>query len=196
MIGAIWAQAHNRAIGIHGTIPWHVPEDLALFKRVTSGHPVIMGRATWESLNPRFRPLPGRLNIVLTTNTGYIADGALTAGTLDEAISMARQHDDELWIMGGARVYDQAMSHVDSLVVTDLDLDVPDADAFAPIIDAKEFASIGAEPQHGWLLSTKGVKYRFSIYQRYGTVAAHDAKLEILTNSLSESPESSPLTQR
>lgn len=167
MIGAIWAQAHKRALGAHGTLPWHVPEDLALFKRVTAGHPVVMGRTTWDSLNPKFRPLPGRVNIVLSSDSEYVAEGARTATSLDEALELAKVHDDDVWIIGGARVYEQAMPRIDRLVITDLDIDVPDADAFAPPLDPS-FEPVITEPARGWLTSKSGIKYRFTVYQRPG----------------------------
>ena len=75
-IGLIWAQARNRVIGKNGVMPWHLPEDLAHFKRVTLNHPVVMGRKTWDSIPPRFRPLPGRTNIVVTRQADWQADGA------------------------------------------------------------------------------------------------------------------------
>lgn len=89
MLAMIWAQAQNRAIGKNGTMPWHVPEDMAMFKRATLHHPVIMGRKTWESLHPRWRPLPGRINYVVTRNPDYQAEGAMLMPSLEEAIQAA-----------------------------------------------------------------------------------------------------------
>src|SRR5699024_1639276 len=90
-LGMIWAQAHGGVIGAGGAMPWHLPEDLAHFKATTAGHPVIMGRATWDSLPPRFRPLPGRRNIVVTRDPRWSAEGAQACRTPDEAVHAARE---------------------------------------------------------------------------------------------------------
>lgn len=89
-VGLIWAQARDRVIGAGGTMPWHLPEDLKHFQRTTLGSPVVMGRRTWESFPPRFRPLPGRTNIVITSREDFAADGAVRAGSLEEALGLAR----------------------------------------------------------------------------------------------------------
>ena len=89
-IGLIWAQARGRVIGKGGVMPWHLPEDLAHFKRVTLNHPVIMGRKTWDSIPPKFRPLPGRTNIVVTRQSDWQAEGALRADSLEGALTLAR----------------------------------------------------------------------------------------------------------
>jgi dihydrofolate reductase len=86
-LGLILARAENGVIGKDGAMPWHLPEDMAFFRSHTWGHPVIMGRCTWESLQPRFKPLPGRRNIVLTRQSDWCAEGAETACDLPEAIS-------------------------------------------------------------------------------------------------------------
>ena len=88
MLGMIWAQGHGRAIGRDGTMPWHVPEDLRFFKRMTNGHPVIMGRRTWQSLGEKYRPLPGRANIVISRNSRFEAPGAAVVSSVDEAIKL------------------------------------------------------------------------------------------------------------
>ncbi|MCK9794743.1 dihydrofolate reductase [Isoptericola sp. 4D.3] len=138
MIGLIWAQARDAAgrsvIGAAGEIPWRVPEDFAHFKATTAGHPVVMGRRTWESL-PR-RPLPGRTNVVVTRHPVWAADGAVPAGSLDEALALAAgaPGGDEVWVMGGGEVYAAALALADRLVVTEIDLEV-EGDAFAPDVD-------------------------------------------------------------
>ena len=88
-IGLIWAQAHSRAIGRQSTIPWHLPEDLAHFKELTIGHPVIMGSKTWLSLPEQFRPLNGRTNLIVTRNAQFVAPGAVVVATPEEAIAHA-----------------------------------------------------------------------------------------------------------
>lgn len=112
VIGMIWAQATNGVIGRDGTMPWHLPEDFTHFRHTTAGHPVIMGRRSWESLPPKFRPLPGRTNIVITSNPGWSAPGAITAGSLPAALDAARgkSGSNQAWIIGGGTVYREALS--------------------------------------------------------------------------------------
>jgi len=126
----IFARAANGVIGAHGTLPWHLPEDMAHFKRTTLGCPVIMGRKTWDSLPARFRPLPGRLNIVLTRQTDWQAEGALRAGSITEAAGLCPENSDA-WVIGGADIYAQALPLAQSAVVTEIDATF-DGDAFAP----------------------------------------------------------------
>jgi dihydrofolate reductase len=133
-INLIWAQAHNRVIGKDGVMPWHLPEDLAHFKRTTLGHPVIMGRKTWDSLPTRFRPLPGRMNIVITRSSDFLAGqetSALRVATsLESALALASQHS-EVWVIGGAQIYAQALPLASTVVVTHIDASF-EGDAFAP----------------------------------------------------------------
>lgn len=160
-LGMIWAEARNGAIGRDGAMPWHLPEDLAHFKRVTLGAPVIMGRRTWESLPERFRPLPGRVNIVVTRDPDYVAEGATVVASLAAAVEYA---ETDAWIMGGGQLYREALPLANELVVTRIELDVPDADTFAP-----EFEN---DPQ--WrlqdpgtpLTAASGLGYRFERWGR------------------------------
>ena len=131
-IGLIWAQARNRVIGKNGVMPWHLPEDLAHFKRVTLNHPVVMGRKTWDSIPPRFRPLPGRTNIVVTRQPDWNENGAQRTSSLREALQLC-ENSAQVWIIGGAQIYAQALPLADELVVTEIDAEV-DGDAFAPAI--------------------------------------------------------------
>lgn len=178
-IGMIWAQARGGVIGAGGTMPWHLPEDLKHFSRTTAGAPVVMGRRTWESFPPRFRPLPGRTNIVITSDPGFAADGALRAGSLDEALDLAREDlavrasaaDDRaaedpgtIWVIGGGRVYREAMDRADLLVVTEIDLDV-EGDTLAPAIPAG-FALHTSEPAEGWSVGASGLRYRILTHHR------------------------------
>lgn len=176
MLGMIWAQGHSRAIGRDGTMAWHIPEDMGMFKRVTMGHPVVMGRRTWESIEDRFRPLPGRDNYVVTRQADYEAPGAVVVGSIAEAHRLACEKaggDTLVWIMGGAQIYAAAMDEAEALVVTDLDLGVEDADAFAPPIDY-DWRVVQAEPERGWLTSKSGVPYRFTAYRRPGSSFGED----------------------
>lgn len=170
MIGMIWAQAHSRAIGAGGGLPWSVPEDMALFRRMTRGTTVIMGRRTWESLPEQFRPLPGRENIVITRNADYEAPKARVVSSWEQARDGV-DGDGCAWVIGGAQLYRQAIDDADILCVTDLDIDVPNADAFAPVIP-DDFGIVACLPDRGWLSSratggdTRSILYRFTLYAR------------------------------
>ena len=122
-VNLIWAQARDKegrdgAIGFEGGMPWRLPEDMKHFTELTVSHPVIMGRRTWEALSPKFRPLPNRDNIVISHDPAYSAPGATVVDTLDDALDLARQEaipDDgldrsEIWIIGGAQVFRDALS--------------------------------------------------------------------------------------
>ena len=133
-INLIFARARNGVIGKDNQLPWHLPEDLAHFKRTTLGQPVIMGRKTWDSLPPRFRPLPGRQNIVVTRKADWQAEGAQRAGSLTEAMALCAGAPD-VWVIGGAQIYQQAEPLASSAVVTEIDADF-EGDAFAPTLSA------------------------------------------------------------
>lgn len=160
-IGLIWAEARDGAIGRDGEMPWHLPEDLAHFKASTLGAPVIMGRRTWESLPQRFRPLPGRENLVVTRNPDYAAGGARRVSSLDAALE-ALAAAEAVWVIGGGELYRAAMPIADELVVTRIELDVPDADTFAPTIGPQwRLADAGDS-----LVSKTGVGYSFERWLR------------------------------
>ena len=127
----IFARAANGVIGNQGVLPWHLPEDLAHFKRSTLGCPVIMGRKTWDSLPPKFRPLPGRMNVVVTRQPGWQAEGALAAHSLQSAMALCTAHPD-VWVIGGAQIYQQALPLAATAEITEIDI-APEGDAFAPV---------------------------------------------------------------
>jgi dihydrofolate reductase len=131
-LGLIWAQARGGVIGRDGLLPWHLPEDLAHFKRTTLGAPVLMGRKTWDSLPPRFRPLPGRQNIVITRDPQWQAPGADRAGTLDEALALCAQAE-TAWVTGGAEIFRLALPRAHLAVVTEIDADFA-GDTHAPAL--------------------------------------------------------------
>jgi dihydrofolate reductase len=133
-IALLYAQSRNGVIGHGGSLPWHLPEDLAHFKRTTMGAPVIMGRKTWDSLPPRFRPLPGRRNIVITRDAQWHADGAERAGSLDEALALGAGAE-TIWVTGGAEVFRLALPRAHVAVVTQIDADF-EGDTAAPHLDA------------------------------------------------------------
>ena len=133
-LNLIFARARNGVIGHNNTLPWHLPEDLAHFKQTTLGQPVVMGRKTWESLPPKFRPLPGRTNIVVTRQSAWKAEGALVAHTIEDALQLCPT-DAQVWVIGGAEVYAQALPLATRAVITEIDADF-EGDAFAPTFDA------------------------------------------------------------
>ncbi|WP_290367873.1 dihydrofolate reductase [Antrihabitans cavernicola] len=154
----IWAQTPAGVIGQDNTIPWRVPEDTAHFKAVTMRHPVVMGRKTWDSLPERFRPLPGRRNIVVTRQQDWSADGAERAATLQDAL----QHTADLWVIGGSEIYRAAMPFADRLIVTEVDLDVGGQSLAPTITDDWTLTDDG-----DWQVSThQCTRYRFRRYDR------------------------------
>lgn len=157
----IWAQASGGVIGADGGMPWNVPEDLAHFRDLTMGSPVVMGRRTWDSIEPRFRPLRGRRNIVVTRDPAFTADGADVAHSLDDALAL----DDSPWIMGGAQLYAAAIDRAARLEVTEIALTV-DGDAFAPAIDFSVWQPTPLTADAPWLTSRTGLDYRFLTYTR------------------------------
>ncbi|WP_333707662.1 dihydrofolate reductase [Ottowia beijingensis] len=160
-IGLIWAQARGGVIGKDGAMPWHLPEDLAHFKRTTLSHPVIMGRRTWDSVPPRFRPLPERRNIVVTRQGDWHQIGAERASSLREALQQC-ESTEQVWIIGGAQIYAQALPLADSLVVTEIDADF-DGDAFAPAI-GPEWHEIARER----IVAANGLPLAFVTWRRSG----------------------------
>jgi dihydrofolate reductase len=157
-VGLIWAQSTSGVIGRDGTIPWHLPEDLDRFKRVTMGHTVVMGRRTWDSLPARFRPLPGRRNIVLTRNSGLEAPGAEVVGSID-----AINADGQTWVIGGSEIYHLALGAATRCEVTEVEIDLrlEDDDVLAPVLDESWTGTSG-----DWHDSTSGLRYRFHSFQR------------------------------
>lgn len=128
----IYARAENGTIGLNGQMPWHLPEDLAHFRQQTQGCPVIMGRKTWDSLPPRFRPLPGRNNIVITHQPDWTAQGALRAASLPDAMALCATAS-VAWVIGGAQIYAQAAPYAHAAIVTEIHQSF-DGDAFAPVL--------------------------------------------------------------
>ena len=160
-VSMIWAQAHDRVIGASGGLPWHLPEDLKLFRTLTTGSTVVMGRRTWESLPERFRPLPGRTNVVLTTDRNWAADGARPAASVEEVLAT----QDDVWVIGGGAVYTAFLPYASRLVVTDVDLRV-EGDTWAPALGAGWRRTVRT-PAEGWSTSTAGgLRYAVAEYGR------------------------------
>jgi dihydrofolate reductase len=137
----IVARARNGVIGRDGALPWRLPEDLAFFKRTTMGHPIVMGRKTWQSIG---RALPGRRNIVVTRQPEFVAAGAEVAATLEAALSLCAAGT-EVFVIGGAGLYREALPQADRLLVTEIDADF-DGDTFFAAPDAAQW--IEAERTH------------------------------------------------
>jgi dihydrofolate reductase len=162
----VWAQARDGVIGRDNALPWHLPEDQKHFRELTTGGTVLMGRATWESLPERFRPLPGRRNVVLTRDPTYRADGASVRHDVGEAVKRELvEHAEPVWVIGGEQIYRAAMPLADTLVVTEIDQDV-EGDAHAPQVDPSEWTVVGSDPERGWLTSTSGLRFRVLRYER------------------------------
>jgi dihydrofolate reductase len=186
-IRLIWAEAHGGVIGAAGGIPWRIPGEQAIFKQRTMGSTVVMGRATWDSLPPRWRPLPGRHNVVLTRSVATpgsppsgapapipagaptaIATPTAAADSVDAfvgaetagSIEEVLGRYDDFWVMGGAAVYAAFLPHADVIVRTEIDLDV-EGDTFAPELGPEWSASPGE-----WQTPTSGPRYRVVEHRR------------------------------
>ncbi|ARU04196.1 dihydrofolate reductase [Comamonas serinivorans] len=142
-IGLIYAQAHDRVIGMAGQMPWHLAEDLAHFKRTTLNHPVLMGRKTWDSLPERFRPLPGRRNVVITRQPDWQAPGAEVAHSLEQALQQCADTP-QVWVIGGGELYTLALPLADEVQVTEIDLNVA-GDTRAPDLSAWRTPAVHTE---------------------------------------------------
>ncbi len=158
----IVARAAGGVIGNRGALPWHLPEDMAHFKRLTLGCPVIMGRKTWDSLPDAFRPLPQRMNIVITRQahwqTNKQAAGAVSASSIEQACTLCPP-ESTAWVIGGAAIYAQAMPLACAAEVTDIEASF-DGDVFAP-----PFGPCWAETQRVRLVSATGLPFSFITYQ-------------------------------
>jgi Dihydrofolate reductase len=161
-IGLIWTQAKQGVIGAHGRIPWTVPETLEVLRAVTSGHPVIMGRRAWDAFPPDERIVPGRRSIVLTRNDDWAAPGAMPVRSFDEALAAADA--DEVWVVGGAQMFSEAVGLATRAVVTELD-HIYNGDAYAPGLGS-EWSRITADPADGWKRSGSGIGYRTLSYSK------------------------------
>ena len=160
MLSLIAAVARNRVIGNNNQLLWHLPEDMRHFRETTRGKPVIMGRKTWESLPDSFRPLPGRLNIVVSRNPAYQAPGATSAGSLEEAIRCAGNAR-EMFVIGGEELYRQALPLADRLYLTEIGKDF-EGDAFFPEILPQEWAEASRKKQEG----ASELEFSFVLYHR------------------------------
>ena len=154
IVSIIAAIGENRELGSNGKIPWHIPEDFAHFKKITTRHPVIMGRKTFESIG---KPLPGRTNIIITRNADYKAEGCIVVDSIERAIEEAKKYDqEEIFVIGGGQIYEQAMPLADKLYLTVVEGQF-EADTF--FSEYSEFSRV---------LSQKTVdngKYKFTFFE-------------------------------
>jgi dihydrofolate reductase len=157
-LGLIYARARNGVIGKDNTLPWRLPEDMAHFKQLTMGCPVIMGRKTWDSLPPKFRPLPGRRNIVITRQSGWSAPGAERTGSIEEALALCAG-EPQVWVTGGSEIYALARRLADIAEVTEIDADF-EGDSYAPTL-GPEWKEDARECHH----SSGGLGYCFVTYR-------------------------------
>jgi dihydrofolate reductase len=147
----------QRGIGINNGLPWRLPEDLAHFKRTTSGHPIIMGRKTFDSIG---RPLPNRRNIVITRNPEWRHDGVETVASLSAAAALLA--DAEAFVIGGSQIYAEALPLSDRLVVTEIGKTY-ECDTFFPEISARQWREVARDSHHS---EQSGLDFAFVTYQR------------------------------
>lgn len=161
----IVAMAKNRVIGRKNQLPWHLPEDLKYFKRVTMGKPIVMGRKTYESIG---RPLPGRLNVVLTRDANWQAEGVQVAQTIDTAFSRAiteakSKEKDEIMVIGGDQIYALCLPLVDRLYVTQVHAEV-EGDAYFPVVEWEHWQQVSSEVHRA--SDNNPYDYSFVVYDR------------------------------
>jgi dihydrofolate reductase len=160
MISFLWAEDEKGIIGNNNQLPWRLPEDLKYFKRITMGHPIVMGRKTYESIG---RPLPGRKNIILTRDENFDADGCLIFKTKNELLKWIIQCGDEVFITGGAEIFGLFMEDVNRLYITKIHEDFQ-GDTYFPIIDWTEWKLISNEK--GLKNNENPYDYDFQVFKR------------------------------
>ncbi|MBA2424619.1 MAG: dihydrofolate reductase [Actinobacteria bacterium] len=159
-VSLVAAVARGGVIGLEGGLPWRIPEDMRHFRELTIGHPVIMGRRTWDSLPERFRPLPDRRNVVVTRNAAWRGDGAERASSLEDALRLL-DGAPRVFVIGGAELYAVTLSLADELLLTEIDADV-EGDTLFPPWERRAFEETSRE-QH---VSEAGIPFSFATYRR------------------------------
>ncbi|HRG90292.1 MAG TPA: dihydrofolate reductase [Chitinophagales bacterium] len=145
-ISIVVAMADNSAIGANGKLLWRLPKDMQYFKEVTWGHHVLMGRKTWDSIPPKFSPLPGRVNIIVTRQKGYVSEGAIVVESVEDGIEIARRAgEQELMIIGGGEIYKQALPLTKKIYLTKVHHTFTDADTFFPELDMEQWSTLNGE---------------------------------------------------
>lgn len=155
------AMASNRTIGLNNTLPWRIPEDLKHFKKLTMGHHMIMGRKTFESIG---KPLPGRTTIVVTRDRKLKIEGCIMVHSMEEAIA-ACANDEEVFVVGGADIYAQALGLADTLYITEIQQDVT-GDVWFPEFDRSEWQEVSREIHRQE--TPQPLEYHFATYRRNG----------------------------
>ncbi|HET9460493.1 MAG TPA: dihydrofolate reductase [Gaiellaceae bacterium] len=158
-ISLVAAIARGGVIGREGTLPWRIPEDMVRFRALTMGHPVVMGRRTWDSLPVRFRPLPGRRNVVVTRNVMWAGDGAERAGSLEDALELLGDVR-RVFVIGGAELFAQALPLAQELLLTEIDAEF-EGDTFFPEWERGDFKETSRE-EH---VSEDGTPFAFVTYE-------------------------------
>lgn len=156
-LSIIVAVANNNVIGINNTLPWHLPEDLKHFKALTMGHHIIMGRKTYESLG---RLLPGRTTVIVTRNNRYKVEGAIVVNSLEAALE-ASSNDEEVFLIGGAELYEIGLTHADKLYVTEVNAEF-EGDAFLPSFDLAHWQEASRESHE----AENGLAFSYVTYER------------------------------
>jgi dihydrofolate reductase len=159
-VSLVAAVARGGVIGRDSGIPWQLPEDMKRFRALTMGHPVVMGRRTWDSLPEQFRPLPGRANVVVTRNADWSAQGADRAGSVEDALRLL-EGAPRVFVIGGGEIYAAALPLADELLLTEIDAEI-EGDAYFPTWDRDAFAEVARE-EH---VSKDGVSFAFVTYRR------------------------------
>jgi len=159
-VALVAAVARGGVIGRDSGIPWRLPEDMQRFRTLTMGHPVVMGRRTWESLPDQFRPLPGRGNVVVTRNSDWSAQGADRAGSIEDALRLL-EGEGTVFVIGGGEIYAAALPSADELLLTEIDAEI-EGDTYFPDWDPDDFEEVARE-RH---VSSDGVGYSFVTYER------------------------------
>ncbi|QQZ11102.1 dihydrofolate reductase [Heyndrickxia vini] len=160
MISFLWAQDEKGVIGRNNQLPWYIPEDLKYFKKTTMGHPIVMGRKTFESIG---KPLPGRQNIIITRDENFHVKDCLVFQSKHQLLKWADQQDEEVFITGGAEIFGLLMDTVDRLYVTKIFANI-EGDTYFPIIDWSEWELVSSEK--GPTNEENPYDYEFQVYER------------------------------
>lgn len=158
MISLIVVHDLNRVIGKDNKMPWHIPNELAYFKEKTMGKAIVMGRSTFESIG---RPLPGRLNIVITRNKSYESEGVTVVHSIEEAIEIANKHHEEVMIIGGEQIFKEVLPYADLLYITLIQHEY-EGDTYFPIYE-KDWEIISTSDQN---ITDSGIPYTYMLYKR------------------------------
>ena len=164
MISLLVAMAKNRVIGADNRIPWHLPDELKIFKRLSMGHHIVMGRKTWDSIN---RLLPGRTTVIVTRQKNFEVPGAIVVHSIKEAID-ACKGDDEIFVIGGAHIFRETLPIADRIYLTIVDAE-PEGDTFMPELDMSEWRETSSEDHAAD--AKHAYAFRFTVFDRISTRA-------------------------